>query len=197
LPGITDFIVRFAVFAAVHSLLAGRSLQQSLRLHLGIWFRGYRLSYNALSLVMFGWVMTAYREAPVLYQFPGLWRLPFYIAQAVVGIALCRCAARLGIGDFFGLAQLRGETAEPVLITDGCYRRVRHPQYTLAVLFLLLAPVMTLKWLLLAVLSAIYFVVGAHIEEKRLMAVFGAAYTNYRKQVPMFIPRLFGKDCRN
>lgn len=190
MSGIADFTLRFALFAALHSLLAARRLQRRMQLRFGSRFRWYRLVYNAISLVTFGWVMAAYRDAPVLYRVPGLWRLPFHLAQAAAFVALCRCAARLGIVEFIGLAQLRGETSPPLMITDGCYGRVRHPQYTLALLILLLTPVMTVKWLLLTLLAAAYFTFGAWVEERRLMKEFGSVYAAYRRQVPMFVPRL-------
>ena len=42
--------------------------------------------------------------------------------------------------------------------------------------------------LLATLLISGYFVIGAFIEEKRLLSVFGEEYRQYKKQVSMFIP---------
>jgi len=62
-------------------------------------------------------------------------------------------------------------------------------------LFLALNPVMTGQWLLLTILSLIYFIVGGIIEEGRLIQQFGEEYLRYRQQVPFMIPSL--RSCRN
>ena len=35
----------------------------------------------------------------------------------------------------------------------------------------------------------LYLVIGAHVEERRLVMHFGESYNEYRRRVPMFIPR--------
>ena len=47
---------------------------------------------------MFGWVMAAYRNAPVIYLIPGGWGLLCYLAQAMLLLIILRCAAQTGIG---------------------------------------------------------------------------------------------------
>ena len=190
-----EFICRFAIFAACHSILATVTVQSRVRKLLGNGWRFYRLGYNLLAMAMFGWVMAAYSNAPVTYLVPGGWGLLCYLGQAVLLLIIFRCAAQTGIGDFLGINQIRGRSATATLITTGCYGKVRHPQYALAVIFLLLNPVMTLKWLALTVLSTSYFVLGAVIEEKRMAAEFGEEFLRYRQETPMFLPRI--RDSRH
>ena len=188
-----EFICRFAVFAACHSFLATVTVRSRIKKLLGNGWRFYRLGYNLLSIAMFGWVMAAYRNAPVIYLIPGGWGLLCYLAQAMLLLIILRCAAQTGIGEFLGIDQVRGRTATATLITTGCYGKVRHPQYSLAVIFLLLNPVMTLKWLALTVLSTSYFVLGALLEEKRMAAEFGEEFLHYRRETPMFLPGIWGR----
>lgn len=160
--------------------------------------RGYRLVYNLFSLVLFGWVMAAFNSSPVLYFAPGVWSLVMYAAQLVCGVILVDCVRRTGAGDFLGIRQLHcGRVEHPQLVTDGYYSVVRHPLYLFSIAFLLLNPVMTARWLLLTILSAIYFVIGALIEERRLLEEFGDQYRQYRGHVPFLIPRWWATKDRH
>jgi protein-S-isoprenylcysteine O-methyltransferase Ste14 len=40
---------------------------------------------------------------------------------------------------------------------------------------------------------AIYLVVGAHFEERKLLAAFGEEYAAYRRRTPKFLPWPFGQ----
>jgi len=185
-----DFVLRFLIFCLLHSLLALRTLQRFMEHRIPWAFRSYRLAYNLIALVSFAWVMAAYPLSPVIYLVPGAGSLVFYGIQGVLLILLCRCAAQVGVSDFIGLRQLRGISAPQALVTTGCYAVVRHPQYTLALLFLLFNPVMSVRWLLLTVLSALYCTIGAYVEERRLEEDFGDEFRRYRERVPLFLPRL-------
>jgi len=190
LPDYCVFILRFLLFAAVHSLFAATRVKGAVgRLCHGE-PRGYRLFYNLLSLALFGWVMAAFGSSPVLYFAPGAWSLVMYLAQLVCGMILVDCVRRTGAGDFLGIRQLRRTPDGPhQLVTGGYYALVRHPLYLFSIAFLLLNPVMTAQWLLLTGLSALYFVIGALIEERRLLEEFGDQYRQYRQAVPFIIPR--------
>ena len=179
----TDFILRFILFAAFHSLFAADRVKKMLH---GVDRKVYRLCYNIASLVMFGWVMAAYRHSEVLYFVPGVWSLIMYLLQLVVLAILVNCLWQTGIGAFFGLASHPANS----LTTTGWYSFVRHPLYLFSILFMVLTPVMTLQWLMLTIMSTLYFVAGGVIEERRLEAKFGEAYRDYRKSVPFIIPRL-------
>lgn len=184
----TDFIIRLAVFALVHSLLALPVLQGRIAGQFPLLGRCYRLIYNLIALATFFWAMSAWHLSPVLYIVPGAGSLMFHLVQLVCLVFLARCACQTGIGDFIGLKQLHRVAGDRHLVTRGCYARVRHPLYSLSLVFLALNPVMTLKWAILTTFAAAYFAVGARIEERRLRDEFGESYRRYQEQVPMFIP---------
>jgi len=142
---------------------------------------------------MFGWVMAAYRNSPVLYYAPGAWSLVMYLMQLVMAAVLLACLLQTGIAEFIGTEQIRSnKAAEHCLVTSGFYAMVRHPLYLFSTLFLVLNPVMTAQWLLLTILSTIYFICGALIEEHRLLKQFGDEYRRYQQNTPFIIP-LLGK----
>ena len=183
-----DFVCRFLFFALIHSLLAWPRLKEALRRRLGRSFRWYRLAYNLLALALFGWVMMAWQSTRVLYLIPGIWNLGMQGLQLLALIAMLACLRQTGLNRFLGIAP--PDDRDEVLCTAGCHAVVRHPLYLLSLLFFLLNPVMTTRWLTLSGLSTAYFVVGALLEERRLLRQFGMAYAGYQKSVPFLIPRL-------
>jgi len=189
LPDYVQFILRCMLFGAAHSIFAAKRTKMAFSRGTGREPRPYRLIYNLASLVLFGWVMAAYRNSPLLYTAPGVWKWVLYAAQAAIAATIFRCIRQTGTGDFLGISQLRSKDAAPRrLITSGWYARVRHPLYLYSTLFLLLNPVMTAQWSLLALFSIAYFIVGGMIEERRLLDEFGDEYRRYRQRVPFMIP---------
>ncbi|OGT97058.1 MAG: hypothetical protein A2X80_02430 [Geobacteraceae bacterium GWB2_52_12] len=184
------FIVRFILFAVVHSLCVGAWIKRLSSGPNGVEPFYYRVLYNVASLFMFAWVMAAYHHSPVIYYIPGIWSLVMYLLQFVIVCVLIVCMKKTGFATFLGLRQLQKKTSQDQLVTTGCYAMVRHPIYLFSLLFLILNPVMSAQWLLLTLLSFCYFVVGALIEEKRLLKRFGTEYRQYQQNVPFLFPAL-------
>jgi methanethiol S-methyltransferase len=186
------FLLRFFLFAVVHSLLAMPSLKQRFTGRSGHLRRFYRLYYNIVSLLLFAWVMAAFQNVTVLYVVPGVWSLVLYFVQMVILIILVACVRQTGAAEFLGIReQSRDGVNTPRLVTEGWYRVVRHPLYLFSMLFLLSNPVMSSRWLALTLISAVYFLAGALLEEKRLVLEFGSEYMAYKRTVPFMIPRIF------
>jgi protein-S-isoprenylcysteine O-methyltransferase Ste14 len=181
-----EFLIRFAIFAASHSLLASSRCKKHLE-HLvpGV-MPWYRLGYNLTACGLLGWLMASWPNATVLYVIPGTWYLILRGLQLVVILCAFRCIQQTGLAAFVGLP-----SAAPgnQLVTTGCYGRVRHPLYTLTILFLLLEPAPSSRWLVLILLSTVYCVVASRWEEHRLLQEYGAPYRDYQQTVPAFLPR--------
>ena len=82
--------------------------------------------------------------------------------------------------------------SSPRLLTDGAFSRVRHPLYLAALLFYLFLIVLTLSLISLLLFVGVftfYNAIAAY-EEKFLEKEFGQDYSDYRKKVPRWIPRL-------
>lgn len=180
----TNFILRFILFAVVHSLFATAWAKKILH---GDERQGYRLFYNIASLVMFGWVMSVYRQSEVLYFVPGVWSLFMYLLQLIVVMMLVSSLRQTGTGEFLGFTKHTTNS----FTNTGWYSIVRHPLYFFSILFMVLNPVMTMQWLILTILGTVYFVIGGLIEEKRLAVEFGEAYRQYQQCVPFIIPKRF------
>jgi protein-S-isoprenylcysteine O-methyltransferase Ste14 len=99
--------------------------------------------------------------------------------------------------ELFGLRQvveaLRGAADRmQAFKTPLLYRLVRHPLMLGLLLAFWATPHMTAGHLLFAVMPTAYILVGVRLEERDLVAEFGARYEQYRQRVPMLMPRLFG-----
>lgn len=185
-----DFTLRFLIFAAIHSLLITPAILSRCYYYIPGAQRWMRLFYTIVSIIVFGWVLMSWPGSAVIYVIPGIGSLLFYILQLTSLVLLVKCVAQLGIMQFLGIDQpyQSTETRMPLFITTGCYAKVRHPQFSLGMVFLILNPVMTTKWLLLTILSGLYLWWGAYTEEKRIGREAGVAYQEYQRRVPMFIP---------
>ena len=100
--------------------------------------------------------------------------------------------------DLFGLRQvylyLRGQEYTPLRFgMPAFYRVVRHPLYVGWLLVFWAAPTMTVTRLVFALANTLYILAAIRFEERDLATEHGAAYDDYRRRVPMLIPRLLGR----
>jgi protein-S-isoprenylcysteine O-methyltransferase Ste14 len=82
-------------------------------------------------------------------------------------------------------------SGEGGLVTDGFYCHIRNPLFFFSTVFLWLSPLMTENLLAFNILATIYFYLGARHEERSLKEEFGEEYEEYKKRVPMFLPRFW------
>ena len=181
-----------SAYGALHSLLASLTVKAWIRQRLGPQAdRFYRLIYNCLALISILPIpaLLVWRPGLVIYRLDSPWG-----AMAVVGQLLS--AALLSIGflqtdvwSFLGLRQLRGlPPAPPRFVATGLYRWVRHPLYTAGLFLIWLTPVMTSSVLALNLVLTLYVLAGSRLEERRLVAEFGADYQDYQRRVPALLP---------
>lgn len=96
--------------------------------------------------------------------------------------------------DLFGLRQVylrlrRVNYTPPIFEAGALYKRVRNPMMLGFLIAFWATADMTLGHLLFALGMTAYIFVGIFFEERDLAATSGAAFEQYRKDVPMIIPK--------
>jgi protein-S-isoprenylcysteine O-methyltransferase Ste14 len=99
--------------------------------------------------------------------------------------------------DLFGLRQVwffaREKEYRPLgFVTPGPYRWVRHPLYVGWLCAFWFTPTMTTAHLLFALATTSYILIAIQLEERDLVDIHGPSYAEYRRRVPMLIPRAPG-----
>ncbi len=193
---LTDLLILVAAWTGyfiLHSILA--SLQMK-RWVAGRWPHAmplYRLAFNLQALVLLVpllWFTYSLR-GPLLWQWSGFagWLANGLALSALGGVVW---SLRYYDGsEFLGLRQWREgeqsvEDQERFQLSE-LHRFVRHPWYCLG-LVLVWTRDMDRVFLVTAILITLYFVIGAWMEERKLVIYHGEPYRRYRKLVPGLIP---------
>lgn len=154
--------------------------------------KSYRLLYNTKSAILLVAIYVLVPPDPaLLYAIPAPLAYLFWGVQLMAVLVFLRGLRDFEVSAFLGVAGDAG--SRETLNTGGLFRYCRHPLYSASMLFLLANPVMTLGWAAYSVSIILYFVIGSIFEERHLEARFGAAYRAYQKDVPRFLPKLFGR----
>lgn len=170
-------------------------MTQRLRLRFPDFFRYYRLLYNLFAVVSLAPVLayTFSLRGPTLVAWQGVWKVVTLVLGAAALSLFWAGARRYDFLQFFGLRQIRRENAcsalsgDCSLDTGGVLSLVRHPWYTGGLLVIWVRP-LDLAAIVTNLVLCGYLVVGALLEERKLKALFGAAYEDYRQRVSMFFP---------
>jgi len=158
-----------------------------------------RSTYVLLSSLILLLLFWQWRPIPML-----VWRADGLAAWLLIGV----CALGWAIAfastymidhlELFGLRQalsaLRGTTApNQSFKTPLLYKIVRHPMMLGFLLAFWATPEMSVGHLLFAIANTVYILAALQLEERDLIAEFGATYQHYRERVPMVLPRLFSR----
>ncbi len=180
-------------FGLGHSLLAGAAAKRRLRPLLGPF---YRAAYNLFAGVHLGMVWLG---GGVVFGAAASFALPAWAGHGLTAVNVAGWLVFLvglrqyDLGRLAGTRQIRDhfrgieEAADEPLRSGGILRYIRHPLYSGAFLIL---------WgrvggefeLATAVWGSLYLLAGTACEERRLLALYGDAYGEYRRRVPAFIP---------
>jgi protein-S-isoprenylcysteine O-methyltransferase Ste14 len=188
-------VLLIALFGLQHSVMARPSFKQ-------LWTKlvpepiersTYVMFTNAALIVMFcfwqplgGSVWTV--EDPTART--ALWALYALGWAAVLAVTFL-----INHFDLFGLRQVwfyfRGKPYTHIgFRMPGPYRFVRHPLYVGWFTVFWSTPTMTLTHLVFALGMTAYILIAIPFEERNLAEYHGKTYADYRRRVPMLIPRL-------
>lgn len=201
-------IALLALFAVLHSWLAGSGIKAAVRERIGeqAYEAYYRLGYNVWSIVTLLPVVIALLLNPgqVIWQTEGVVSILFLVIQAAGLLGMLISLMQIDLLRFGGLRQVIAYRSgqklplpdEPLQV-NGVYRLVRHPLYLFSLMMIWPLSVMTEGFLAFAIGSTLYFIFGSLLEERRLLGAYGEAYRRYQAQTPWLIPLpRFGSKVR-
>jgi protein-S-isoprenylcysteine O-methyltransferase Ste14 len=110
------------------------------------------------------------------------------VTLIIIGLVVTMMASR--VISVSTVADMRTDR-QAALVTDGIYSRTRHPLYLATILLLLgLAALYPFNRVIVFSISlSVYVLIGAFLEERKLVAHYGQAYLEYRKQAGFMLPR--------
>jgi methanethiol S-methyltransferase len=195
--GFIWIILSVAFYGVIHSILASSKVKTWVEGQFGtLYKRGYRIFFNTvvgLTLIPVLALVVLLPDAPI-YQIHFPWIVLTLLIEALCGIGLLATVMQTGTMNFLGLEQLtdpQNSNRSHQLSTNGLYRWIRHPLYTLSFIFIWLTPIMTWNILAFNIGVTLYTTIAAAVfEEHKLLIEFGNAYREYQKRTPMLIPGL-------
>jgi protein-S-isoprenylcysteine O-methyltransferase Ste14 len=182
-----------------HSFLITPAVIDFARERLQSAYRYYRIFYNVTALATLAPVLVysfSIRGVPVFR-----WEGPFRIIQGLLVISALVLfiggAMRYDLARFLGIRQVSEDNSCGVLTDDcrldtsGILGIVRHPWYSGGIL-IVWAGNLDVTAILTNMVITGYFLIGAILEERKLLAEFGKDYMDYRQRVSMFFPFKWG-----
>lgn len=186
------------MYFMLHSALAALAVKRFVARRLPGVMPGYRLGYNLLAVLLLSpplWLLY-HGESVSVWQWHGA---ALWAAHALGGLAALGFVASFRYYDgreFLGLRRARESGVESgmraqtrqCLVISPLHRYTRHPWYSMILLFVWSRPMDSLM-LVTAALVTGYLIVGAMLEERKLVVYYGETYQRYRAMVPGLVPR--------
>jgi protein-S-isoprenylcysteine O-methyltransferase Ste14 len=185
----------WVAWCVLHSALISPGITKTLQTRFPNGFRYYRIAYNLLAIATLipVWQYGASLKGDPVVTWEGMWQM----VPAVLGLAglffFMAGLRRYDISQFFGIRQLKGENSCSVLTDDctldtgGVLSIVRHPWYSAGILIVWARP-LNPAVILTNLIVCGYFIIGAMLEERKLVMLFGQEYKNYQQHVSMIFP---------
>lgn len=152
-------------------------------------FLGIRFSVIVLALILFRLLNVQNYSAVNHALTNNAWVVltGFVIFLAGLGIAVW---ARFYLGKNWGMPMTQKQ--DPELVTSGPYHYVRHPIYSGILLAMLGTGIASSSfWLIILIVTGIYFTYSAVVEEKLMAKQFPKVYPSYKSKTKMLIPFVF------
>lgn len=188
-------IVLWSLWCTLHSVLVSTAVTACLGRRMGAYLPYYRLLYNLFSFLTIVPVVLYGRslQSETFFAWHGPWRIGQILLLAGAGILFVGGSRHYSPGQFLGIRQIQeGESCALLredcdITSSGLLGVLRHPWYAGAILLIWARPLNSGALLTNLVLTA-YLVIGAYLEERKLLQAFGEAYRTYQQKVSMFIP---------
>jgi protein-S-isoprenylcysteine O-methyltransferase Ste14 len=189
-------------YFALHSILASLTVKHWTAARFPALMPVYRMGFNViatLALLPIIWLLYS-NPGPLLWAWSGTWRYFADGAALAAVVGFLYTLRSYDSGEFLGFRQWRNQTKtvedQECFHLSAIHRYVRHPWYFLSLLILWTRD-MSEAMLATALIMTCYFVVGAKLEERKLIAYHGERYLDYMEKVSGLLPlpwKIIGKS---
>ena len=187
--------IALSLWCVLHSAMISTSAIALAQKFLRRYFKFYRLIYNTISVLtllpILGFMLSI--SSIPIFKWSGFFRI-FQAALFFGGLFFLVAGAKNYDGlQFIGLRQImsnkhqKGLTESGELHTEGILQATRHPWYLAGILILWARDLNSVSVLVNSIFS-VYLVVGAILEEKKIVHEFGEEYTEFQSRVSMIFP---------
>ena len=183
------------IWCTIHSFLASDTVNQWIQSKPGRYPNYFRLFYNLLAGISLAPVLWYGRlfEPQIIFHFTGVWTVLQIILVGIAIFFFWSGAREYDLAYFSGLRQIKFDEKASVesvnLSTAGILQTTRHTWYTGGIIFIWCYDgQLSLSGIISDTIISIYFIIGAKLEEKKLVKNFGSQYTEYQDKVSMLIP---------
>lgn len=187
--------ILWITWCTVHSGMITLAVTNYLKEEWGERFRFYRMIFNLIAgatvvpIVLYEFFIAG----PAYFDWTGtLWIVRIVLVIAAVLLFLSG-GRQYDMLEFLGIRQIEEKVSHQTisetggLSTHGVLGMVRHPWYLGGIILLWSRELNGASLTTNLILSA-YLVIGAFLEEKKLLVEFGDTYRDYQKKVSMFLP---------
>ena len=194
-------VLGWVVWCTLHSALISIPVTEYMKRKLGDGFRFYRLFYNIFSLatlIPLLFYTASMRQEPVFRWEGPLGIIPYILLATGIGLFIIG-GRNYSLFQLLGIAQIkRGGTNRSLseygkFVVSGIHRMIRHPWY-LGGIMIVWARDLSLSAILTNLVISSYFVIGAILEERKLVREIGEPFREYQRNVSMLFPYKWLKD---
>jgi len=183
--------IYISFFGVIHSFMATRWFKN--RVYKFVDLQRYRLTYSIVSVLLFIPILSVWgasrNSSPIIFAVSSPYSLISYLIMISATALFFLTTLQIDILEFLGLNDFFGKKDEDLkLITNGFYRLCRHPMYFFAIIAIWAFPILKQIDMIGNGFITLYFIIGAWLEEQKMMEDFGSEYQEYRQNVSMFIP---------
>jgi protein-S-isoprenylcysteine O-methyltransferase Ste14 len=188
-------VLGWVLWCTFHSTLISTTVTDFAKKKLGGGFRFYRLFYNVVSLVTLiplVYYSHTLREAPI-FRWEGSLGIVQVFLLAISVYLFVAGGRHYSWARFWGISQIKVGRAGSSLadsstfVVSGIHRIIRHPWY-LGGILIVWAQDMSASTILINMVISVYFMIGAVLEERKLVLEFGEKYREYQRTVSMLFP---------
>ena len=188
-------VLGWVLWCSLHSALISTAVTDFAKKKLGGGFRFYRLFYNVVSLVTL--IPLVYYSHMLREALVFRWEGPLGIVQVfllAVSVYLFVAGGKhYSWVRFLGISQIKAGRAGSSLadsstfVVSGIHQIIRHPWY-LGGILIVWAQDMSASTIMINMVISVYFMIGAVLEERKLVLEFGEKYREYQRTVSMLFP---------